>query len=379
MSLDVALGTHRARTNLASLDDETFWGHLRRDLLPLRPSQYDLTSRCNLTCEGCLFFSGSEYLEHRDADEHAEVDAFFASEAARGIRYGYFGGAEPSLVEWKLAAAARHLPYGVVFTNGTRRLSTEIPYMIHVSVWGRPERAAELRGADTLAKQVRNYRDDPRAVFVFTITAANIYDIAWIAAFCADNDLALTFNHYSPTHRYGAVIAGQEASDEYHRRASSVGDLSLTPAELGRARAIIGELLDSGVGRILYTQEFSDAIHAPAGLYPDRDPGTNTALDCGVLLTRSLRHYNTDLSASAGKCCTPNVSCQSCRLYAQSHATLLARATRKLRRSGDLQALIAHWRLWCALFLNHGALSCWPGPSETSRPRAKTPSLSATC
>ena len=135
---------------------------LRRDLLPLRPSQYDLTSRCNLTCEGCLFFSGSEYLTHKDENEPKILDGFFAAEAARGTRYGYFGGAEPSLTEFKLQIAARHIRYGTVFTNGTRRLSAEIPYRVHISVWGRPERGRSLRGWDS----TRSYSSPARCARV---------------------------------------------------------------------------------------------------------------------------------------------------------------------------------------------------------------------
>ncbi len=340
------------------LDDAAFWARLRRLILPLRPSQYDVTSRCNLTCEGCLFFAGDEHGRHRNADDLGAVEAFFAAEAARGVRYGYFGGAEPSLAEAKLRAAARHIPYGVVFTNGTRRLTSDIPYRIHVSVWGRPDRSRDLRGADMLPKQVRNYARDPRAVFVFTVTALNIDDIPWVAAFCADRDLPLTFNHYSPTARYEAVLAGAVNADRFHTRAAA-GDVAvLAPDDLRRARDVIDQLLADGTGRLLYTPAFNALVHDPAGLYPARD-ARGVALDCGVRLGGSLRHHTTDLAASAEKCCTPNVGCATCRLYAQSLATVLARETRALRGSRSMSRLLPLWRLWCALFLNDAALSAY--------------------
>jgi hypothetical protein len=78
--------------------------------------------------------------------------------------------------------------------------------------------------------------------------------------------------------------------------------------------------------------------------------------NCCVLLTPSLRHYSTDLSQSSGKCCTPNIDCSSCRLYAQSFASALARATRDMRHSGGQQRLIKLWHLWCELFLNDDCL-----------------------
>lgn len=110
------------------LTDIEFWQLLRQEFLPLRPGQYDITSICNLTCEGCLFFSGDDYLGHKDTKDLISIEAFFAGEGARGVRYGYFGGAEPSLAEKKLVIAGKHIPYGVVFTNGIKRLSGEIDY-----------------------------------------------------------------------------------------------------------------------------------------------------------------------------------------------------------------------------------------------------------
>ncbi|UZE27753.1 hypothetical protein [Pseudomonas asplenii] len=339
-----------------SLSDAEFWRLLREELLPLRPSQYDITSVCNLTCEGCLFFSGDDYLGHQDEKDLDNIEAFFAGEAARGVRYGYFGGAEPSLAENKLLIANRHIPYGVVFTNGIKRLSAEIDYRVHVSLWGNPERSRELRGADTMTKQIRNYRNDPRAVFVFTLTARNLDDIPYIAQLCADNGLALTFNHYSPTSKYLDFIGSGAGADPYHITSTAADNLVLSADDLRRARDSIGELLQQPGLRILYEADFNQLIHDPAGLYPDaQGPGAVTR-DCGVLLTSTLRHYNTDLSESRGKCCTPNIDCGTCRLYAQSFASVLVRATRQMRQAGGQQRLVKLWRLWCELFLNDDRL-----------------------
>lgn len=338
------------------MGDSEFWKLLRAEVLPLRPSQYDITSVCNLTCEGCLFFSGDDYLGHKDINDLQRIETFFAGEAARGVRYGYFGGAEPSLAEKKLVIASRHIPYGVVFTNGIKRLSTEIGYRVHVSLWGNPERSRQLRGADTMAKQIRNYRDDPRAVFVFTLTARNLDDIPYIAQLCADNGLALTFNHYSPTTRYLDFIGSGAGADQYHISSTADDNLVLGADHLRQARDSIAHLLEQPGQRILYDADFNRLIHDPAGLYPDAQaPGAITR-DCGVLLTPALRHYNTDLSQSSGKCCTPNIDCRSCRLYAQSFASVLTRATREMRQDGGQQRLVKLWRLWCELFLNDARL-----------------------
>ena len=355
------------------LSDTEFWKLLRQEFLPFRPSQYDLTSVCNLTCEGCLFFSGDDYLGHKDVTDLQRIEAFFAGEGARGVRFGYFAGAEPSLAEDKLVIASRHIPYGAVFTNGIKRLSREIDYRVHVSIWGNPERSRELRGADIMAKQIRNYRNDPRAVFVFTLTARNLDDIPYIAQVCADNDLALTFNHYSPTAKYRDFITSGAGADQYHLTSTADDNLVLGADHLREARDRIALLMQQPGQRILYNPEFNELIHDPAGLYPDvREPGAVTR-DCGVLLTPALRHYHTDLSQSSGKCCTPNIDCGSCRLYAQSFASVLTRATREMRQADGQARLIKLWRLWCELFLNDDRLR-WqpPAASVASRTLSET-------
>lgn len=341
-------------------DNETFWRILREEILPLRPSQYDITSTCNLACEGCLFFSGQDHLDHADLSDLHTIDAFFAAEAARGVRYGYFGGAEPALAEGKLIAASRHIPYGVVFTNGTRAISREIPYRIHVSVWGSPARSRNLRGADLLQKQLANYSGDKRAVFVFTITRQNIDDMAPFAGFCAEHGLKLSFNHFSPTLKYMDFTQGKIGPDKYHHLTKDdEHEVLLRAVDLERSGHIIDTLLDKYTESIIYNKTFNHLIHAPAGLYPDIDPATGIARDCGVLINNSLRHFNTDLFRSTAKCCSPNIECSSCRLYAQSFATLLARSTHEMRHADGKERLIDLWRLWCALFINDERVSLW--------------------
>jgi hypothetical protein len=327
-----------------------FWQRLKSQILPLRPSQYDLTSICNLTCEGCLFFSGSDYLKHKDVDNIEIVNKFFEAEAARGVRYGYFGGAEPSLVEEKLVAAFSHIPYGVVFTNGTRTISREIKYRIHVSVWGLPERSRILRGADMLSKQIKNYKNDNRAVFVFTITQQNLEDLPYIAEICRDNGLKLTFNHYSPTEKYQSYMSGVEGGDKYHNLSGDEGALILDDAALHKSNELIGNLMAQFPNTILYSSELNDLINNPLGLYSEIKDGVAT--DCASTLTSALRHHNTDLQRSVAKCCSPNIDCKSCRLYAQSFATILTRATREMRHANGSVKLIKYWQLWCAIFLN---------------------------
>lgn len=141
---------------------------IRGEVTPVRPSQYDIANACNLRCEGCLFFAGSDYLGHPEERDAERIDAFFAGEAARGINFAQFGGAEPALAVDTLRIAARYISCGVVFTNGTVRIPDDVPYSLHISIWGLPEASAEVRGADVVeqsgegsSRQRRSARSAP--------------------------------------------------------------------------------------------------------------------------------------------------------------------------------------------------------------------------
>lgn len=328
-----------------------FFAYLRKQVLPIRPSQYDLSNTCNLVCEGCLFFAGSDYQGHVPVTDLDQVDRFFAAEAARGINYAEVAGAEPSLVESKLVVMARHIPRGVIYTNGTRKLTRELDYRLQISLWGLPAESAKLRGADIFAKQVRNYGCDPRAIFVFTVTGQNVNSIPAMARLCADNGLRLSFNHYSPTSDYLDRLEGDPmANSEYFRFSHSLDNLLLTPDDLACSRTLIGEAMENYPQCVLYDPHFSDWVHQPEGLY-DIDPTTNIATNCAARVTPHYRHFHVDLQdAGEVKCCTPNIDCQSCRLYAQSLGSVLQRQTGRARKGPEFETWIGLWKLWHVLF-----------------------------
>lgn len=335
------------------MNDIDFWNVLKKEILPLNPSQYDLTSICNLRCEGCLFFSGEDYLNYQDENDLKKIEDFFLAEKNRGTKYGYFAGAEPSLAVDKLRIAAQYIPYGAIFTNGISKIDEDIPYRVHISIWGDSALSKKSRGADIFGKQIENYKNDRRAVFVLTINSSNIDQIELIAENCALNDVSLTFNHYSPTSKYLNYLNGDFVGDKYHFMGIGGDKLQLTADDLCRVKEKIDYLLDLPQKyKILYSRELNEIINNPKGLYADRLDDKGVAIDCGVRLTAKLKHVNTDLSFSKEKCCTPNINCQSCRLYAQSFATLLSRLTQKYRSENSRIELIKLWRAWCDIFMN---------------------------
>ena len=327
--------------------------HLRRTAGRFRPSQYDISQTCNLTCEGCLFFAGADGRRTDEVPDPERIDAFFAGEKARGVNFLQFGGAEPALEQQTLRIAARYIQRGVVFTNGSVRMSPDIPFKLHISVWGLGAEGKRLRGADVVGKAVRNYRGDPRALFVFTVNASNLERIPEVAAFCAEAGVPLTFNHFSPTVDYEHWTQGAEGADPDYFKAGAAGAAEMvhTAPSLGESRRLILQAMAAHPGTIVYGRALLEAVHDPAGLY-EIDPATGIALDCGSRVTDRYRHFHVDLSdAGETKCCAPSLSCGSCRLYIQSLATLLGRLDRFERTPGGVGQWLDLWELWCRFTL----------------------------
>ena len=337
----------------ANPEDAARYRHLRRTAGRVRPSQYDVSQTCNLTCEGCLFFAGEDGRRTDEIPDPTRLDAFFAGEKARGVNFLQFAGAEPALAQETLRVAARHLDRGVVFTNGSVRIDPDIPFKLHISVWGLGAEGRRLRGADVLRKALRNYDGDPRALFVFTVNGSNLESIPDVAAFFAEAGAPLTFNHFSTTTDYQRWSAGEtEADPDYFKRgADGAAAMVHTPRSLERSRELILAAMDAHPQTIVYSRPLLEALHDPAGLY-EIDPATGVALDCGSRVSDRYRHFHVDLSdAGEAKCCVPHVSCRSCRLYIQSLSTLLGRLDRFERKAGGVGEWLDLWELWCRFTL----------------------------
>src|SRR5882724_4982430 len=91
-----------------------------------KPSFYEITQRCNLKCEGCYYFEGN-FQPVPEEGSLAAWEAFFASEAERGVSIAYFVGAEPALEQERLVAASRAFACGNVGTNGTVKIDPVVP------------------------------------------------------------------------------------------------------------------------------------------------------------------------------------------------------------------------------------------------------------
>lgn len=172
------------------------WEKVRKYFF-LRESTYDMSNRCNIRCDGCYYFEG----EKQFAVENLAVEDWrklMQSEKARGITYVVLAGAEPSLVPELLDVCYSEMPLGSIATNGFKKIPPSVGYKIHISVWGNDATSLLTRKAkNLLKKQIENYKNDPRAVFVYTFTRDNIEEVHEVAAQLVAHDCKLTFNVFS--------------------------------------------------------------------------------------------------------------------------------------------------------------------------------------
>jgi hypothetical protein len=172
----------------------------------LRSVTVDVTEVCNLRCTGCYFFV-EDMDDSKSPREEVDFDRFVAAELARGTNYMTVLGGEPSLVLPRLKKL--HDAFRVLaVTNGIRKIPVEgfetLP--IAISVWGDHRTDTELRGRGKIpvfAKALKNYRDDPRALWYFAASAGNADEIASVSEQCVENGNFLYFNYYEDNEGVG--------------------------------------------------------------------------------------------------------------------------------------------------------------------------------
>ncbi len=286
------------------------WEKVRKFFF-LRESTYDMTSRCNIRCSGCYYYEGEKQYTRDEGDEKA-WRTLMRKEKERGITFAVLAGAEPSLVPDLCNVCCREIPLGAIATNGLKLIPARISYKIHISVWGSDDTSFKTRNArNMLSRQLENYTDDPRAVFIYTFTPHNIEEAEAVAAAITDKNNRLSFNVFSAPVGY-------------------TGNLRHTRQSLLNTGRMMIKLLDRYPGQVLFSHYSAVAHTHELGLhdlfgcsYPRR----NQTKDVG--LGRSFRQYRTDLSWNReAACCVPDTDCPDCRHYAAGSAVVTARLFR---------------------------------------------------
>jgi hypothetical protein len=327
-------------------------------------SYFEIAQNCNLRCEGCFYFEGGH---DTPAVEEPDLDAWsrlFAQEAARGVTMGYFVGAEPALAQERLLAASRHIPYGNVGTNGTIRIHPDVPYRIQISVWGTGATDALVRGASVFRKGLANYAGDRRALVLYTFHSKNIEQAREVARLCAEHGLPLTFNLYSPTHRYLAKLAAGTRNDDRFFRISSPSDnLMLDAAMLAEVADLCDALTDEYPGTVLYDKAFNRFVAGPRPPHAI-DGATGIAEGCGSRIRGTLHYFTGDLRRADLKCCTPDIDCSQCRIYSGAWSSLLEPREEDLASPQALRGWLAMTDTLARIFVSEPVLAPWAATPE---------------
>jgi MoaA/NifB/PqqE/SkfB family radical SAM enzyme len=343
---------------LADPETKARWEKVRRHFF-LRESTYDMTNRCNLRCDGCYYYEGDKQFTLENSDPEA-WRALMRQEKARGITYVVLAGAEPSLVPDLLDVCYAEMPLGCIATNGLHRIDQAVGYRIHISVWGDDGTSLKVRKAkDLLGRQIANYRNDPRAVFVYTFTHENIDEISGVMETLTDADCRVTFNMFSAPVGYD-------------------GPLRHDPDSLARTHEAMRRMMDLHPRHVLFSP-YNAVAHTHArglhDLYGCSYPRKNGSTDVG--LGRSFRQFRTDLTWDRGaSCCVPDTDCDDCRHYAAGSAVVTARLYRHVTDPLTFKSWLDYVDTYLAVWLMGyekgknlcGEMIVPPGPQEMRKP-----------
>lgn len=308
----------------------------------LRESAYDVTSACQLRCEGCYYFQGDKYTM-KDQRDPEEWRAFFQGEKERGITYVVLAGAEPGVVPKILQACYDVIPLGSIASNGLKRIAPEVGYRLHLSVWGDSEGDPKYRkyasgkpGPNCLPVQLQNYKDDKRVVFVYTFNHENTDQLDEVLERVSDGGHKLSFNVFSQPVATTSPLKVQEM--------------------LKRTRAKMIEAMEEYPENVIYSYYNAEvhtnekSLHQLFGCPYPRATLMEGTIPTG--LSASFRSYRTDLShKQESDCCVPDTDCADCRHYAAGSAIVSSRFAMHVNSERQFRAWLDYVDTYLATWL----------------------------
>jgi MoaA/NifB/PqqE/SkfB family radical SAM enzyme len=214
----------RQAIRLAGTDEELLrrFRAVRAFSRSVRASEYHITNACNLRCRGCWFFTFDFDKHSRDETDLARVRGFIERERARHINAALLIGGEPTLVPERVMAFVERMDYVTISTNGLRplpRVGFE-RVSIGITLFGGASLDDQLRAITPAGRPfnglfeaaLRNYRDDPRAIFNYAVAGNGVKHIRDTVRRIHDNGNRTTFNLYS---EYGTEAPLRHSRDQW--------------------------------------------------------------------------------------------------------------------------------------------------------------------
>lgn len=174
----------------------------------IRASEYHLTNACNIRCKGCWFFEFGHDKAASEAKSITEWRAFIREQNLQGINAPLLIGGEPTLFADRIEAFVEGMRHVSISTNGLKPFPNVAPFQdvcVFISLFGGGPLDDELRaikpGGATFTglfeTALDNYRNDPRATFVYAVTEDGLAHIEPTVRRIRANGNLATFNFYS--------------------------------------------------------------------------------------------------------------------------------------------------------------------------------------
>lgn len=305
----------------------------------------EITSTCNLFCEGCCYFHD----DFEAAPEPADTKvwrAFFREQFESGMRYGVFHGAEPALKQDRLMAAAEYFSRGIIYTNGTMRIHNDIPFIRMVSIWGDAQTTTKTRGGGTYYKSLRNFENDERARYSIVVNAQNYTQIPRIAADLAAAGVIATFSYFSPSYGYMDKVKSDAPNDsDYFRWSTEDDNMMLSGEQFARTRDLIEDARARHPATIQQGRAYNDWLTAPGARFTMDEQGYGAR--CAVRPHSIHQLFGADLKPIPAKCALGETDCANCR-------SMPATLTSILNNSGLFAGSSEDFMFWVETALQAG-------------------------
>ncbi len=295
---------NKLRTWLQDPFLKQLYGEIRK-AGPIRSVSIDLTDRCNIRCEGCYYFS--ENMDRYASPDEEGFDSFIRRELKRGTNFVTVVGGEPTLRLDRLKKIHRHFRMNVS-TNGLipipRKGFETMP--IGVSVWGDHDTDRAMRGGgklDIFRQALKNYRNDPRAFFYFTVSPGNSHMIEPVVDECVANGNRILFNFYSDLSDLGGNFNHQQGFEKVHLE---IRKMIRKYPHMIYTTSYLSEVVTTGR---LYDQRWGYEVCTTLSV---DYPGNRVRFRNGNPYSSHFNAYNADLMTPR-RCCTGiDRSCDSC-------------------------------------------------------------------
>ncbi|WP_370942324.1 radical SAM protein [Amycolatopsis sp. cg5] len=328
----------------------------------VRTAEVFVTDACNLRCKGCWFFAhgmDTDSVEIRDLDTIRE---FARGLRTSGVTHTLLLGGEPALVPDRLRVFAETLPYVTVVTNGTRPVPRDGLENVNVAVslWGGGPIDDQLRGHRPNGGEVKGlfqcgldaYKDDPRAVWIYTISEFGIPYMEDTVAAIAENGNQVNFGFYSDygTDPEARISESRRAIDEMIRIQEKYPDVVI-------GHPYYFETLVTG------SSHWADFGYQTCPSISVDHPAHADRLADGHPVLRGFNTYRTDHTVQF--CCTSG-DCNGCRDSQAVWTWLLVNMHRFLRDASQLE-------LWVTLAENFYRQFYWSAYHPTKVDGARHP------